>query len=167
MADIICIGEAMLRNMSNSDFQSVGGAEMNVATAITQFGWDATWLSILPENDKGIVNHAAYFGVDCLIFRSQGEVGEYTVLVDEGKVEYQRSESAFAKMDADDIPLRDILSENLWVHLTGITPLLGEGPKSLWNRALIFAELDGVKIILIFFSFCIGFMKPITDTIRC
>jgi len=89
MADIICIGEAMLRNMSDSDFQSVGGAEMNVATAITQFGWDATWLSILPEDDKGIVNHAAYFGVDCLIFRSQGEVGEYTVLVDEGKVEYQ------------------------------------------------------------------------------
>lgn len=148
MADIICIGEAMLRNMSDSDFQSVGGAEMNVATAITQFGWDATWLSILPEDDKGIVNHAAYFGVDCLIFRSQGEVGEYTVLVDEGKVEYQRSESAFAKMDADDIPLREILSGNLWVHLTGITPLLGEGPKSLWNRALTFAELDGVKISL-------------------
>lgn len=148
MADIICIGEAMLRNMSDSDFQSVGGAELNVAVALSQLGWDATWLSILPEDDKGIVDYAGSFGVDCLIFRSHGEVGEYTVMENEARVEYQRSESAFAKMDANQIPIRNIIAGNEWIHLTGITPLLGEGAKSLWNRALIFAELDGIKISL-------------------
>ena len=148
MVDVICVGEAMLRRMSDSDEVTIGGAELNVAIALAQFGWDTTWLSVLPENDKGIVSHATSYGVDSLIFRSSGKVGEYMVNVEEKKVEYDRSDSAFAQLDADSIPVRNLLTNAGWVHLTGITPFLGDGPRALWNRVLTFAELDGVKISL-------------------
>ena len=148
MVDVLCVGEAMLRRMSDSDDVTIGGAELNVAIALAQFGWDITWLSVLPEDDDGIVSYASKYGVDSLIFRSAGKVGEYTVNVDEKNVEYDRSDSAFAQLDADSIPVRSLLRNTEWIHLTGITPVLGDGPKALWNRLLTFAELDGIKISL-------------------
>lgn len=148
MARIICIGEAMKRYMSETGEQSIGGAELNVAVALSSLGWKATWLSVLPENDEGMIDAISQTGVESVIVRNDGEVGKYTVIEDEQRVQYQREESSFALMDPDDINVRTFMQGHEWVHLTGITPFLGHGPKALWNRVMIFSELDDIKLSL-------------------
>ena len=148
MARIICIGEAMKRYMSKTGKQSIGGAELNVAVALSSLGWKTTWLSVLPENDEGMIAAISKTGVESVIIRNDGEVGKYTVFVDEQRVQYQREDSAFALMDPDDINIRTFMQGHEWVHLTGITPFLGHGPRALWNRVMIFSELDDIKLSL-------------------
>jgi len=148
MARIICIGEAMKRYMSKTGKQSIGGAELNVAVALSSLGWETTWLSVLPENDEGMIAAISQTGVESVIIRNDGEVGKYTVIEDEQRVQYQREDSAFALMDPDGIHIRTFMQGHEWVHLTGITPFLGQGPRALWNRVMIFSELDDIKLSL-------------------
>ncbi|MBT7938663.1 MAG: hypothetical protein HN696_05820 [Euryarchaeota archaeon] len=148
MARIICIGEAMKRYMSKTGKQSIGGAELNVAVALSSLGWKTTWLSVLPKNDEGMIAAISQTGVESVIIRNDGEVGKYTVIEDEQRVQYQRDDSAFALMDPDAINIRTFMQGHEWVHITGITPFLGQGPRALWNRVMIFSELDDIKLSL-------------------
>lgn len=143
---VVCFGEAMLR--TSAGFESPGGSEYNVACALAQLGLKTSWVSVLPEVQSIIDEVAIDSGVHLDVRRSDIAVGSYIVDQAGGTVEYNRENSAFAQLDPADFDWRSVLTGARWLVMSGITPLLGDGPRSAWGAALTFAELDGTLIAM-------------------
>ena len=143
---VVCFGEAMLRH-SNGGI-TPGGAEYNVACALARLGVSASWVSAVPEETTMVETTAQDCGVYLDVRRSNFPIGTYAVDQVVKTVEYDRSNSAFAHLKPDDFDWRKILTGARWLVMSGITPLLGNGPRSAWGGALTFAELDGTLIAL-------------------
>ena len=143
---VVCFGEAMLRHSSGSI--TPGGAEYNVACALARLGVSASWVSAVPEDTTMVETTARECGVYLDVRRSHFPCGTYAVDQVAKTVEYDRRNSAFAHLKPDDFDWRMILTGARWLVMSGITPLLGDGPRSAWGGALPFAELDGPLIAL-------------------
>ena len=143
---VVCFGEAMLR--TSSGLVSPGGAEYNVACALARLDVSTSWVSALPENHSIIDQVALESGVHLDVRRSNYKVGSYAVNQETETVEYNRSNSAFANLVPTEFDWRGLLTGARWLVMSGITPLLGEGPRSAWGGALTFAELDGTLIAM-------------------
>jgi len=152
MHDLVTLGEVLLRLSIPSpgrvetarqlDVQ-VGGAEANVAAACARLGLKVAWISALPANPWGertrreLVGH----GVDCAHVRmTEGaRIGvyflEYGVPPRPVRVLYDRRDSAFARLTEGEVDWEPVRRARL-VHLTGITPALGEGARGLVRRAM-------------------------------
>jgi 2-dehydro-3-deoxygluconokinase len=152
MHDLVTLGEVLLRLAAPSParFETVrqldlqfGGAEANVAAACARLGLRTGWISALPANPWGerIRRELTGHGVDCGHVRmTEGtRVGvyflEYGVPPRPVHVLYDRRDSAFARLKAAQVDWEPVRRARL-VHLTGITPALGEAPRSLVERAL-------------------------------
>lgn len=121
----------------------IGGAEANVAAALARLGLRAAWISALPANAWGdrvrreLVSH----GVDCAYVRMLDGARMGLYFVEYGapprpiRVLYDRRDSAFARLRPDDVDWTPLRRARV-VHLTGITPALGPGPRALFERAL-------------------------------
>jgi 2-dehydro-3-deoxygluconokinase len=152
MHDLVTLGEVLLRLAIPSparfgtarqlDLQ-LGGAEANVAAACARLGLRTAWISALPANPWGerIRRELVGHGVDCAQVRmTEGaRVGvyflEYGVAPRPVRVLYDRRDSAFARLTASHVDWEPVRLARI-VHLTGITPALGEAPRSLVERAL-------------------------------
>jgi 2-dehydro-3-deoxygluconokinase len=152
MHDLVTLGEVLLRLAAPSParFETVrqldlqfGGAEANVAAACARLGLRTGWISALPANPWGerIRRELTGHGVDCGHVRmTEGtRVGvyflEYGVAPRPVHVLYDRRDSAFARLTAAQVDWEPVRRARV-VHLTGITPALGEAPRSLVERAL-------------------------------
>jgi len=152
MHDLITLGEVLLRLAipSPARFETarqldlqLGGAEANVAAACARLGLRTAWISALPANPWGerIRRELVGHGVDCGHVRmTEGtRVGvyflEYGVAPRPVHVLYDRRDSAFARLTASQVDWEPVRLARI-VHLTGITPALGEAPRSLVERAL-------------------------------
>ena len=152
MHDLVTLGEVLLRLSipSPGRFETarqldvqVGGAEANVAAACARLGLKVAWISALPANPWGertrreLVGH----GVDCAHVRmTEGaRIGvyflEYGVPPRPIRVLYDRRDSAFARLTEGEVDWEPVRRARL-VHLTGITPALGEGARGLVRRAM-------------------------------
>ncbi len=152
MHDLVTLGEVLLRLSipSPGRFETarqldvqVGGAEANVAAACARLGLRVAWISALPANPWGertrreLVGH----GVDCAHVRmTEGaRIGvyflEYGVPPRPIRVLYDRRDSAFARLTEGEVDWEPVRRARL-VHLTGITPALGEGARGLVRRAM-------------------------------
>jgi 2-dehydro-3-deoxygluconokinase len=152
MHDLVAIGEVMLRlsipspgrieTVRQLDVQ-VGGAEANVAAACARLGLRAAWISAVPGNAWGdrIRRELSSHGVDCAHVRVMdgARVGvyflEFGVAPRPIRVLYDRRDSAFARLTPEMIDWEPVRRARI-VHLTGITPALGSGPRQLVERAL-------------------------------
>src|SRR6185295_3673802 len=152
MHDLVTLGEVMLRlaipsptrieTVRQLDVQ-VGGAEANVAAACARLGLRSAWISGLPTNAWGerIVRELTGHGVDCGHVRMMDDarVGvyflEFGVAPRPIRVLYDRRDSAFARLTPVEVDWEPVRRARL-VHLTGITPALGPGPRSVVERAL-------------------------------
>lgn len=169
---VISYGEAMLRFAPVGDSlasrgrpsaaspftRSVGGDELNVCVALARLGVDAAWASVLPAGPLGDVvrSCAADAGVRLDHLRTlagqSGEVGTYHLLPEEGRVHYQRRHSAFGTQPPGLFQWASILAEEgkggtpLWVHMTGITPMLGKQAAACWTAALHAADSAAVPV---------------------
>ncbi|KAL3903130.1 MAG: hypothetical protein SGPRY_011800 [Prymnesium sp.] len=156
----LCIPNAKcLSTGASIQLEAIGGAELNVAVALAHLGVAAKWCSLLPHGPLGdrVANAADASGVDlscCLRTppscpSSEQQLGTLHV-VDEGmgpKPHYQRLESAFCKgVGESTFAWADVLNGCSWLHLTGITPLLGRGPRAAWSAALKAAKQVGVQV---------------------
>src|SRR5881628_1052840 len=130
MYDLVTLGEVLLRLAipSPTRFETarqldlqLGGAEANVAAACARLGLSTAWISALPANPWG-----ERIGVYFL---------EYGVPPRPVRVLYDRRDSAFARLTASQVDWDPVRHARM-VHLTGITPALGEAPRSLLERAL-------------------------------
>jgi 2-dehydro-3-deoxygluconokinase len=152
MHDLVAIGEVMLRlsipsparieTVRHLDVQ-VGGAEANVAAACARLGLRAAWISAVPANPWGerIRRELSGHGVDCSAVRvvEGARVGVYFLEFGTAprpiRVLYDRRDSAFARLTPEAVDWAPVRQARL-VHLTGITPALGPGPRGLVERAL-------------------------------
>lgn len=76
------------------------------------------------------------------------------VIPERKTVHYQRRNSAFAQHDPSAFDWRTILAPKndaqAWLHMTGITPMIGEAPRLSWTLALKSAREMGVPVSMDF-----------------
>src|SRR5881628_1934734 len=130
MHDLVTLGEVLLRLAipSPGRFETarqldvqIGGAEANVAAASARLGLKVAWISALPANQWGE--------------RIRRELVGYGVPPRPVPVLYDRQDSAFARLTEGDVDWEPVRRARL-VHLTGVTPALGEGARGLVRRAI-------------------------------
>ena len=144
---ILTFGEIMLRLKAPGHerfFQSpmleatFGGGEANVAVSLANYGMDAEFLTVLPNNDiaECCIRELRYFGADTKkIVRGDGRMGIYYL---EGganqlpsKVVYDRAYSSIALAKPGDIDWDKAFEGVAWFHITGITPAISESAMEL------------------------------------
>lgn len=144
MGKLLAFGEVLLRISPPSRqllLQSpsldvwVGGAEANVVTQLALLGHHAALATMVPDNDLGRRAIAALrgHGVDTTGVRFGGErMGLYFVTTGAGlratEVIYDRAGSAFATGSAESWDWDALLAGVDRLHLSGITPALGDEP---------------------------------------
>jgi 2-dehydro-3-deoxygluconokinase len=131
----------------------VGGAEANVAAACARLGLRTAWISALPANAWGerIRRELGGHGVDCahVPMVDGARVGVYFLEFGAPprpiRVLYDRRDSAFARLTPEAIDWEPVRRARL-VHVTGITPALGPGPRAIVER--VFREAAAVSFDL-------------------
>ncbi len=143
----LSFGEIMLRLKSpgvERFFQSpaleatFGGGEANVAVSLANYGCDAAFLSVLPDNAIGdaCIGELRRHGVDTnRLLRGKGRMGIYFLETGANqrpsKVVYDREFSAIALAKPGDIDWDKAFEGVGWFHITGITPAISESAMEL------------------------------------
>lgn len=159
---IITFGEIMLRLKSPGQerfFQSplleatFGGGEANVAVSLANYGLDAAFVTVLPDNDIGnaCLGELRRFGVDTsLIVKSPGRMGIY--FLEPGanqrpsKVVYDRAYSVISQAKTGDIDWKKVFNGADWFHITGITPAISDSAAELSLESVKTARDMGLTI---------------------
>ena len=139
---VLTFGEIMLRLKSpgmERFFQSpvleatFGGGEANVAVSLANYGMDAAFLTVLPDNAiaDACVGELRRFGVDTgRIQRGKGRMGIYYLETGASqrasKVVYDREYASIALAKPGDIDWDKAFEGVDWFHITGITPAISE-----------------------------------------
>src|SRR3954447_5175097 len=128
----------------------IGGAESNLAIALSRLGVPVTWVSRVGDDPLGrmLVGALQHEGVDV---RVRVEPRHPTGLFlkwrgDEGPANlYFRRGSAASLLGPEDVP-DELLDGVELVHLTGITTALGEGPCALVHDLAARAKARGARV---------------------
>lgn len=158
---VVCFGEMLLRlspaagaTLAETDALSlhVAGAEANVAISLAALGTPARMATVLPDQalgDRALATLHRH-GVDtsaCL--RRSGRMGLFYIESPragrEGGFFYDRAGSAFA-CAADSIDWNKALAGAGWLHVSGLTPALGDTAIAALRRAVATARQAGVSI---------------------
>lgn len=140
-AKILCFGELLLHFAPDSEGnwlneQSlkmyIGGAEYNVAAALSQWKNSVKLLSALPENFVG--NHLELQlknkGIEVLAEKNKGRIGTFYLSSDgdmqNASVVYDRFPSVFTQSDFETFSDDEIFSGVKWLHISTITPALSD-----------------------------------------
>ena len=158
----LTFGEIMLRlrapgherffqsNMMEATF---GGGEANVAVSLANYGMDAEFFTVLPENDMGshCINELRRFGVGTgKIQRGPGRMGIY--FLENGanqlpsKVIYDRAYSSIALAKSGDVDWDKVFEGVDWFHITGITPAISESAMELSLESVKAAKAKGITV---------------------
>lgn len=151
--DIVSFGETMFRLTAPSDVRLedasslrvyVAGTESNTLACLARMKLNVTWISALPANPMGMYvdNELRRHGVDTsYVVWADNNSRLGTFYVEEAasplgvQVYYDRRYSACALIDPDAVDL-SIVDKTRLLHLTGITPALGERTRELFQRFL-------------------------------
>ena len=142
MNKIVTMGEMMLR-LTPQGYKrfaqaecfdaTYGGGEANVAVSLAHFGQNTVFCSKFPANAIGdaAIAFLRKNGVDASkIVQGDGRLGIY--FLEKGasqrpsKVIYDRANSAFSTLQAEELDITGILEGADWFHFTGITPALSQ-----------------------------------------
>lgn len=162
--DVTSLGESMMRLSVGYGQRLVGagrfdahlgGAESNVCAALAALGRRTAWFSLLPDSPLGewALRRVRADGVDVdgVALKPGTRLGAYFVELGAPPnpidVIYDRAGSAAAGMRPGDIDWSKLL-DSRWLHLTGITPALGDGPAATVDEALRRAAAAGVEVSL-------------------
>lgn len=159
---VVTMGELLLRltTPSHSRFAQArsfdaiyGGAEANVAVFLANMGMDSYFLTRLPDNEIGdsAVSFIRNYGVKTdYIVRGGDRVGIYFLekgtSVRPSKVVYDRKNSSMCDININDIDFEEVFKDAEWLHLSGITPALGEKCILLVEKAVEYAKKKGIHI---------------------
>jgi len=162
MSAIVCFGELLVRlgvpdrgillQASRLDLH-IGGAEANVAIALASLGHEARMASVLPDNPLGEAarGHLRRYNVGTAGVRTgPGRMGLYFIAHGAGvrasDILYDREGSAFALAGSGDFDWPQLLEGAQLLHLSGITPALGERSARLAIEAAEAARTLGVPV---------------------
>jgi 2-dehydro-3-deoxygluconokinase len=141
-AEVVCFGELLLRLtapgrellLQNGRLDvHVGGAEANVAVALACLGHRTGMVSRVPDNPLGeaAIRYLRRYGVSVDgVARGAGRMGLYFQSVGAGlrpsSIVYDRDGSSFALAERQDFDWDRLLEGAELLHLSGITPALGQ-----------------------------------------
>jgi len=161
---VVTFGELLLRLSPPGEQQLLespvlhtffGGAEANVAVALRHLGVPSSYITRLPEGPLGDA------GLDALrregvavdrVLRGGFRLGLY--FVEPGadlrtmRVVYDRAGSAFSQITPADVDWAAVLADAPWLHGTGITPALGDGPAAALSDGFAAAHKRDVTVSL-------------------
>jgi len=129
---------------------SMGGAESNVAIGVSRLGVPATWIGRLGRDPIGdlVERHLLAERVRCVVRRDDAPTA---LMLRERRtgsaqnVTYYRHGSAGSHLCPDDLP-DGVVEEAGVLHLSGITPGLGEAPAAAVREAVRRARAAGVAV---------------------
>ena len=159
---VLTFGEIMLRLKApgvERFFQSpaleatFGGGEANVAVSLANYGMDAQFLTVLPQNAIGDACAAELrrFGVDTSKLQTgAGRMGIYFLEAGANqlpsKVVYDRADSAIALAKPGDIDWDKAFDGVDWFHISGITPAISGTAMELSLESVKAAKAHGVTV---------------------
>lgn len=159
---ILCFGELLLRIIPDAEGAwlnhnqlpfYVGGAELNVATALALWGLPSKYITALPQNGlteqiiesleaKDIDTSAIAFGEGRLglYFLTKGRDLKHDALV------YDRANSAFAGLQPGTIDWDKVLDGVSWFHFSAICPAISLQVADVCQEVLEAADKKGITI---------------------
>lgn len=162
MGKVVTFGEIMLRLKapgSERFFQTgmleatFGGGEANVAVSLANYGMDASFVTVLPDNDitKACLSELRGFGVDVSnVVYGEGRVGIYFLEAGANqrpsKVIYDRAYSSIALAGIDAIDFEKAFDGASWFHITGISPAISRSAADLSLLAVKKAKEMGLTV---------------------
>jgi len=131
----------------------IGGAESNVAIGLARLGVPSTWISRIGADSFGALVTRELRAEGVRVIAQQDPTAPTGLMVKEHRggtpwrVRYYRNDSAAAQLTPDDLD-ETAISEADVLHLTGITPALGSGPRLTIQRAIEIARTAGTLVSL-------------------
>jgi 2-dehydro-3-deoxygluconokinase len=173
--DVITIGETMvlgvpprpgrLRHATSLELK-IGGAESNLAIALSRLGLSAGWVGYLGDDEPGqlVLDRIRAEGVDtsqvCRIEERPTGLYLREQIGTDVRVYYYRLGSAASTMQRDAFDA-DYFSDARFVHLTGITPALSEDCRAFVLWAAREARASGARV-----SFDVNYRSKLWETGR-
>jgi 2-dehydro-3-deoxygluconokinase len=162
MKKVLCFGELLLRLspalkgkwlQQNNIPVFIGGAELNVATALAKWDVPVKYCTALPDNylSKEITEHLSNKKIDTAAIQFSGErTGTYylpqgTDLKSEGVI-YDRAHSSFAALQPGMINWDEVLKDCNWFHFSAICPALNNNIAVVCKEALQAAAAKGITV---------------------
>ncbi len=162
MKRVVCFGELLLRFSAPQRqllLQSpqlevcMGGAEANVAVALAHLGHAASMVGVITDNALGeaALGELRRHGVDAgAVQRIAGRMGLYFLAPGAGQrpseVLYDRAGSAFAAAGGGTHDWPALLAGADWLHVSGVTPALGQATADATLTAMRAARAAGVRV---------------------
>ena len=162
MGTIVCFGELLLRLGAPGRqmlLQSpvldvlVGGAEANVAVSLARFGLDARMVGVVADNALGeaALGELRRHRVDTrAVQQATGRMGLYFLtpgaIQRPSEVLYDRADSAFARIGGGTHDWPALLAGADWLHVSGVTPALGQRAAEGVLAAVRAARAAGAKV---------------------
>ena len=162
MGKILSFGELLLRicpdaegswiKENNLPFY-IGGAELNVATALSLWGMPSAYMTALPKNamTEQLVDYIDDLGIDHSAIQYQGErVGLY--YLHKGKdlknssVIYDRKYSSFSTLKTGEINWEEVFKDVSWFHFSAICPAVSLAAAEVCEEALKEASARNITI---------------------
>ncbi|MVN20072.1 sugar kinase [Mucilaginibacter arboris] len=164
MSKILSFGELLLRICPDTEGNwlkenslpfYVGGAELNVATALALWDLPSAYLTALPENmlSEQIVQYLQERKVDTSAIIYQGNrIGTY--YLPKGKdlknagVIYDRAYSSYAELQPGTIDWNAVFEDVSWFHFSAICPAITQNVADVCEEALKVASQKNIFISL-------------------
>ena len=162
MKKVLCFGELLLRlppahgGVWLKDNQMpvfIGGAELNVATALSVWGLPVKYFTALPDNiiSKDIIAYLEEKKIDTSAIQLSGErIGLYYLQqgADMKSAEnvFDRKNSSFATQKTGIINWDEVLDDVSWFHFSAIAPAVSETAAALCAEGLAAAHKKGITI---------------------
>jgi 2-dehydro-3-deoxygluconokinase len=160
--DVVTIGETMTLFTPNEEgplrharsfSMKFGGAESNVAIGLSRLGHKSRWISRLGEDEFGeaMLSFIRGEGVDVSFVTRDSEAPTGVFFkefrrMNDTRVYYYRKHSAASKMSAELLP-EEAIKDAAYLHITGITPALGQSSRSIIDKAIRIAKDNSTRIV--------------------
>jgi 2-dehydro-3-deoxygluconokinase len=161
---VLSFGELLLRICpdANGDWLNsnqlpvyVGGAELNVASALALWDIPSNYMTVIPDNmlSKQLMGYIEAKGMNTEAIKLQGKrMGIYYLTsgqdVKHAGVIYDRAHSAFAELQPGEINWAAVFKGISWFHFTAICPALSDNVVAVCEEALHYASEHGIFISL-------------------
>jgi 2-dehydro-3-deoxygluconokinase len=162
MGKILSYGELLLRicpDVQGEWLQDhvlpffIGGAELNVATALALWELPVSYFTALPDNfmSKQLKTHLSNLNIETAAIQDQGNrIGLYYLhkgndLKNAGVI-YDRAYSSFSELKLNSIDWDKILEEVSWFHFSAICPALNQQAADLCEEVLKEASKRNITV---------------------
>lgn len=156
MNKVLCFGEILMRFSPLQDGQSfekqtmpffVGGAELNVANALSKWKMPVSYFTAMPDNffTNSITKYIATNHIDTSsIYKTGKRIGVYYLAqgtdVKNAGVVFDREHSSFSTLQVGMVDWHKVLKNVSWFHLSAIAVALTENTTAVCIEALEVAK---------------------------